>query len=153
MLIQQGTAPNFWFGAFIHSSVCSCFFSEPVHRCECERSPVTLLATPASKKQRPWNKTVPGFSECWAQDNAEWWLKHWEVTVLPHTRLNQEYSRNDSLVFYIRSGPGCSGCLVTNLCFQDWAFLLTVSFFKSIEKLPVTDSLFAEGWRVLYEWN
>lgn len=124
MSIQQGTAPDSWFGAFICSLVYSRVFSECFHKCGCKVPPVTSPATPVSKKQRPENGTIPGFSECCAQDNAEQRLKHCKVTVLPHTRLNWEYWRSDSLVFYIRSGLVHPGCLVTNLCFQDWAFLL-----------------------------
>jgi len=84
-LIQQGTAPNFWFSALIHSSVCSHIFSKSFHRCACESPgcdpPPPTPQPPKSKgheikPSRAFQSAAPRTMQSDDQNTARWLYCH-----------------------------------------------------------------------------
>lgn len=102
--------PDFWLckPEIIRYSMCSCVFSESFHRCGCRSPTCDPPSQPSLQKANTMKQNHPRLFRVLRLRHRRVMTETPEVTVLPHTRLNWEFWRSDSLVFYIRSSPGPS---------------------------------------------
>lgn len=115
---------NCCFDSLIPSSVCCCGFGLSFSKCMVLQLALPWLFHPLRASKGYKQNQTRFCSIVQAKCSAKWNTG----AALHHTKWNQDIQEVNCRYWICKCHPGC---LLTDQCFQTWAFLLSASFFKS----------------------